>query len=129
MLKAPFTSRLESKYITDAKPLSIELVANGRAAEVEARLSLQQQILVEKQSQLTHSLTLSSELPEGLVCGQPFVAQVEADYRHQPWLAKQQWQESITLVRGVPQLVNSAQQMDARLNDAGTDAQGRFNVG
>ncbi|EGR0056096.1 proprotein convertase P-domain-containing protein [Vibrio vulnificus] len=129
LLKAPFTSRLESKYITDAKPLSIELVANGRAAEVEARLSLQQQILVEKQSQLTHSLTLSSELPEGLVCGQPFVAQVETDYRHQPWLAKQQWQESITLVRGVPQLVNSAQQMDARLNDAGTDAQGRFNVG
>lgn len=129
LLKAPFISRVESKYLTDDKPLAIDIVANGRDAELEATLAIEQQTLASVQNPRTSSLTLSSELPQGLECGQPFVAELAIDYRYQPWLAQQQWHMPMTLVRGVPQLLNAPKSTDARLHDASIDEQGRFNTG
>ncbi|AXN34405.1 proprotein convertase P-domain-containing protein [Vibrio coralliilyticus] len=129
LIKAPFRTEVDKRYVDQSAPLEVRLLSNGRQAKVTGKIAAsigaEQNVETEKFETYSSSLTL----PQSATCGDSFTLETAVSYQYDTSLQSQDWTASETLILGIPTLNQQTKVQNSVIPDASVADNGSFNNG
>jgi len=129
LLKAPFNTELDARYVDSGQPVKIRLLSNGRQASVEGRVQSSTGESQTLRSDKFETLNTELKLSENNVCGEVFTVTTQLDYQYQPNLQTHTWTDVQSLIAGIPQLNQTVRVQNSVIPDATQADNGSVNYG
>lgn len=129
LLKAPFNTEFEARYVDSGQPVKIRLLSNGRQASVEGRVQSSTGESQTLRSDKFETLNTELKLSENNVCGEVFTVTTQLDYQYQPNLQTHTWSDVQSLIAGIPQLNQTVRVQNSVIPDATQADNGSVNYG
>lgn len=129
LLKAPFHFEISQRYVADTAAIHTRLTPQGRTAKVRGDIKVEGGAPMSINQTLSQVQSFSIPLPLAAQCGQPLTLEARIDYQFDDTLQTHQWQDSLTVIKGLPQLTQSRQTLNATLPDVSVASNGAQNNG
>ncbi|MFB9216469.1 proprotein convertase P-domain-containing protein [Vibrio sinaloensis] len=127
--KQPFRIELDSRYVDNAEAMSVRLITNGRQANVDGKITTSNGVdLPVKQAKFA-VMTKDIQLSKVESCGVPFELEADINYQYESNLQTLNWNNSQTLVLGVPKISQAVKVQNSILPDASITNTGSFSAG